>query len=215
MVDNPPALEQHHCDAGANFVRIAGLSVIAPNKLSGGTFNLYDRSAMHKTLDKIREEFFAILPPTIFFFVALHILTFIRVLIARGSHFEPLSTASIAIASLILGKAVLIADMLPPINRYPNKPLAYNVAWKTTIYLLMATFIHYLERLIDFSRQAGGLAAGNAKLLADIVWPHFWAEEIILFILILVYCTARELVRVIGKEKMQRLFFGPMPLPAF
>jgi hypothetical protein len=170
---------------------------------------------MHKILDKIKEEFFAILPPTIFFFVALHILTIIRVLIARGSHFEPLSTASIAIASLVLGKAVLIADMLPPINRYPNKPLAYNVAWKTAIYLLMATFIHYLERLIDFSRQAGGLAAGNAKLLADIVWPHFWAEEIILFLLILVYCTARELVRVIGKEKMQRLFFGPMPLPAF
>ena len=22
MADNPPALEQHHCDAGANFVRI-------------------------------------------------------------------------------------------------------------------------------------------------------------------------------------------------
>jgi hypothetical protein len=170
---------------------------------------------MHKILDKIKEEFFAILPPTIFFFVALHILTIIRVLIARGSHFEPLSTASIAIASLVLGKAVLIADMLPPINRYPNKPLAYNVAWKTAIYLLMATFIHYLERLIDFSRQAGGLAAGNAKLLADIVWPHFWAEEIILFLLILVYCTARELVRIIGKEKMQRLFFGPMPLPTF
>jgi hypothetical protein len=215
MADDPPALEQHHCDAGANFVGIAGHSVIAPNKLSGGTFNIYDRSPMHKILDKIKEEFFAILPPTIFFFVALHILTFIRVLIARGSHFEPLSTASIAIASLVLGKAVLIADMLPPINRYPNKPLAYNVAWKTTIYLLMATFIHYLERLIDFSRQAGGLAAGNAKLLADMVWPHFWAEEIILFLLILVYCTARELVRVIGKEKMLRLFFGPLPLPAF
>ena len=170
---------------------------------------------MHKILDKIEEEFFAILPPTIFFFVALHTLTFIRVLIARGSHFEPLSTASIAIASLVLGKAVLIADMLPPINRYPNKPLAYNIAWKTAIYMVMATLIHYLERLIEFSRQAGGLAAGNAKLLADIVWPHFWAEEIILFLLILVYCTARELVRVIGKEKMQRRFFGPRPLPAF
>jgi hypothetical protein len=170
---------------------------------------------MHKILDKLKEEFFAILPPTIFFFVALHIVTFIRVLIAKGSHFEPLSTVSIAIASLILGKAVLIADMLPPINRYPNKPLAYNVAWKTTIYLLMATLIHYLERLIDFSRQAGSLAAGNAKLLAEIVWPHFWAEEIILFLLILVYCTARELARVIGREKMLRLFFGPNPLPAF
>ena len=170
---------------------------------------------MHKILEKLKEEFFAILPPTIFFFIALHIVTLIRVLMARGSHFVPLSTMSIAVAALILGKAVLIADMLPPINRYPNKPLAYNIAWKTVIYLLMATLIHYVERLIDFSRQAGGLTAGNAKLFAEIVWPHFWAIQIILFMLILVYCTAHELVRVIGKEKMLRLFFGPMPLPAF
>jgi hypothetical protein len=170
---------------------------------------------MHKILEKLKEEFFAILPPTIFFFVALHIVAFIRVLMAKGSHFQPLSTVSIAVASLIIGKAVLIADMLPPINRYPNKPLAYNVAWKTAIYLLVASVIHYLERLIDFSRQAGGLAAGNAKLLAEIVWPHFWAVQIILFLLILMYCTVRELVRVIGRERMLRLFFGPMPLPAF
>ena len=170
---------------------------------------------MHKSLDKLKEEFFAILPPTIFFFLALHLVTFIRVLMTRGSHFQPLSTMSIAIASLILGKAVLIADMLPPINRYPDKPLAYNVVWKTMIYLVMASVIHYLERLIDFSRQAGGIIAGNEKLLAEIVWPHYLAVEIILFILIVVYCTARELVRVIGKERMLRLFFGPAPLPAF
>ena len=170
---------------------------------------------MHKILEKLKEEFFAVLPPTIFFFVTLHILTFIRVLMAKGSHFEPLSTMSIAIASLILGKAVLIADLLPPINRYPNKPLAYNILWKTLIYLLMASVIHYLERLIDFSRQAGGIVAGNEKLLSEIVWPHYWAIEIILFLLILAYCTIRELARVIGKEKMMRLFFGPLPLPEF
>src|SRR5215470_9599328 len=144
---------------------------------------------MHKLLAKLKEEFFAILPPTIFFFVALHLVTFIRVLITTGSHFQPLSTTSIAIASLILGKAVLIADMLPPINRYPHKPLAYNILWKTMIYLVMASIIHYAERLIDFSRQAGGLVAGNEKLLSEIVWPHYWAVEIVLFILILVYCT--------------------------
>jgi hypothetical protein len=170
---------------------------------------------MHKILKKLKEEFFAIVPPTIFFFVALHIVTFIRVLMAKGSHFEPLSTVSIAVAALILGKAVLIADILPPINRYPHKPLAYNIVWKTLIYLLIASVIHYLERLIDFSREAGGLVAGNEKLLEEIVWPHYWAVQLILFLLILVYCTARELVRVIGKEKMLRLFFGPMPLPAF
>lgn len=169
---------------------------------------------MHKILEKLKEEFFAVLPPTIFFFVMLHIVAIIRVLMANGSHFEPMSTVSIAIGSLILGKAVLIADMLPAINRFPDKPLAYNVAWKTIIYLLVASAIHYLERLIDFSRQAGGVIAGNENLFADIVWPHFWAVEILLFVLIVMYCTARELVRVIGREKALRLFFGPTPLPA-
>ncbi len=162
---------------------------------------------------KLKEEFFALLPPTIFFFVALHIVMFIRVLMLEGTGLAPSSSVSIAVASLILGKAVLIADMLPMINRFPNKPLIYNVAWKTLIYLLAATLIHYLERLIDFWRQAGGLVAGNEKLLAEIVWPHFWAIQIILFVLIVMYCTMHELVRVIGREKVLRIFFGPMPIP--
>jgi len=60
-------------------------------------------------------------------------------------------------------------------------------------------------------QRAAGAAAGNQKLCAKIVWPHFWAIQIILFVLIVMYCTMHELVRVIGKEKVRRIFFGPMP----
>src|SRR5438094_7095827 len=161
----------------------------------------------------LKKEFFELLPPTIFFFVALHIVTFVRVLMLKGTGISPLSSMSIAVAALILGKAVLVADMLPLINRFPNKPLIYNVAWKTVIYLLISAFIHYLERLIDFWRQAGSFVAGNQKLLSEIIWPHFWAIQIILFVLIAMYCTVHELVRVIGREKVLRIFFGPMPAP--
>ena len=167
---------------------------------------------MSKLSTTLKKEFFELLPPTIFFFVALHIVAFVRVLMLKGTGISPLSTMSIAVAALILGKAVLIADMLPMINRFPNKPLIYNVAWKTLIYLLAATLIHYLERLIDFWRQAGSFVAGNQKLLAEIVWPHFWAIQIILLVLIVMYCTMHELVRVIGKEKVLRIFFGPLPV---
>ena len=168
---------------------------------------------MSKILSKLKEEFLALLPPTIFFFVALHVVAFIRVLMLKGTGISPLSSVSIAVAALILGKAVLLADMLPMINRFPNKPLIYNVAWKTLIYLVVSALIHYLERLIDFWRQAGGFVAGNAKLLSEIIWPHFWAIQLILFVLILIYCTMHELVRVIGKEKVLRIFFGPLPVP--
>ena len=168
---------------------------------------------MTKLSTTLKKEFFELLPPTIFFFVALHIVAFVRVLMLKGTGISPLSTMSIAVAALILGKAVLIADMLPMINRFPNKPLIYNVAWKTLLYLLMATLIHYLERLVDFWRQTGSLVAGNEKLLAEIVWPHFWAIQIILLVLIVMYCTMHELVRVIGRQKALRIFFGPMPPP--
>ena len=47
----------------------------------------------------------------------------------------------------------------------------------------------------------------------EIIWPHFWAIQIILFVLIAMYCTVHELVRVIGREKALRIFFGPMPAP--
>src|SRR5258707_1904780 len=178
------------------------------NRQDSSQFN-----SMSKLSNKLKEEFFALLPPTIFFFVALHIVAFVRVLMLKGTGISPLSSMSVAVAALILGKAVLIADMPPMINRFPNKPLIYNVAWKTLIYLLMATLIHYLERLVDFWRQAGGLVAGNEKLLAEIVWPHFWAIQIILFVLIVMYCTMHELVRVIGREKVLPRFFGPLAIP--
>jgi hypothetical protein len=164
---------------------------------------------------KIKERVFAILPPMAFFLVSLHIIAFVRALMNKGTGIPPSSAAAITVAALVLGKAVLVADMLPVINRFPERPLIYNVAWKTTIYVLIAALVHYLEQLVDFWRQAGALIAGNEKLLAEIVWPHFWAVQIVLFVLILMYCVTRELVRVIGRDKVVRLFFGPLPLPTF
>lgn len=166
---------------------------------------------MNSVLNKLQEEFLAILPPTLYFFVALHLVVLIRILMLEGTGIKVTTSVSIALAALILGKAVLIADLLPIINRYPDRPLVYNVVWKTLLYQTVAAAVHYAERLVDFARQAGGLVAGNEKLLAEIVWPHFWAIQILLFLLILMYCTLHELVRLIGKDKAKRIFFGPLP----
>ena len=166
---------------------------------------------MDKAIAKLKEEFLAILPPTIFFFVALHVVAYVRVLMLKGTGVSPLTSMSVLVAALILGKAVLVADLLPIVNRFPEKPLIHNVAWKTTIYLLVSAVVHYLERLIDAWRQAGGFVAANEKLLAEMVWPHFFAIQIVLLVLIAMYCTIHELTRVVGAERMKRIVFGPMP----
>jgi len=166
---------------------------------------------MSRLSTKLEEEFRAVLPPTIFFFVMLHIVSFVRMLMLEGTGISVTTPLQVTIAALILGKSVLIADHLPLINRYPDKPLAYNIIWKTVIYVVVATLLHYLERLVDFSRAAGGLAAGNQKLIAEMVWPRFFAIEILLVVLILMYNTVHELVRAIGRDKALEMFFGRPP----
>ena len=165
---------------------------------------------MSKVVAKVKEEIEALIPPTLFFFVALHLVALLRVMMLKGTGIPLATSATVTLGALILGKAVLIADVLPFINRYPAKPLMYNIAWKTTIYVLIATLLHYLERLVDFWRETGSLIEGHRKLLAAIVWPHFWAIQILLLILLLMYCTTRELIRVIGKDRVRAMFFGPL-----
>ena len=163
---------------------------------------------MRKILEKTKEELLAVLPPTIYFFIALHVIALERSLLTKGTGIGPISHVKVTIAALLLGKAVLIADHLPFINRYPDKPLIYNVIWKTAIYVVIASVIHYLENLIDFWRTTGSIAAANRKLLAEIVWAHFLGIQILLVILVWSYCTMHELIRVAGRQRVLEIFFG-------
>src|SRR4249920_636947 len=124
---------------------------------------------MSKLSAKIREEIETLFWPTIFFFITLHLVALMRVLMLKGTGVAVGTSVSVTVAALVLGKAVMIADSLPFINRYPDRPLIYNVAWKTAIYVLVAMLVHYLEHLVDFWRATGSLVAGNEKLLAEIV----------------------------------------------
>ena len=166
------------------------------------------QEVMSNLAKTIKHELAELVPPTIYFFVILHIVALIRALMSKGTGIAPATTM---VAALILGKAVLLANALPFINRFPAKPLIWNVCWKTALYFVVATLIHYLEHLYDYWKVAPGFAAANENLLAAIVWPHFWAIQILLAVLIFMYCVAGELARVVGRDKLKTMFFGPLP----
>ena len=162
-------------------------------------------------LAKIKHEMLKMLPPTIFFFVMLNLVVLVRGLLTRGTGLSLSTFATVAISALILGKAVLLANMLPFINRFPEKPLIWNAAWKTVIYTVVATFIHYLEGLHEAWKDTHDWGAAHHQLLATMNWPHFWAIQILLLVLIFNYCVFAELARVIGMERLRAMFLGPMP----
>jgi len=163
---------------------------------------------MSKIIEKIGKEFREILPPTIFFFISLSLVAIVHRLMLRGTDVPVGTWVQVVVGALILGKAVLLSDLLPFVNRYPDKPLAYNIAWKTVIYSLAALLIRYMELLIDFRRKAGSLAAASEEIWARIIWTHFWAIQIVLLMIIFQYCVLHELQRVLGWPKLREMFFG-------
>jgi chromate transport protein ChrA len=170
---------------------------------------------MNKFLSRLKHEFVEIIPPTVFFFTAFQVIAFSRALMLEQYGIRVSTFVTASIAALVVAKVVLIVDLLPFVNRFPEKPLIYNVVWKTAIYIVAALLVRYVEHLIPFVRESGDLATANRRLFGELVWPHFWAVQLWLLVLFFVYCALRELVRALGRDRVRTVFFGaPKPQPA-
>jgi len=163
---------------------------------------------MTKLWHTVKHEFLEVLPPTIFFLVTFHIVLLDRALMLSEYGLHLSSMAAAAVMALLVAKVVLLADKLPFINRFPEKPLIYNVVWKTVIYVTASLFVHYLEHFSPLWWRTGSFAEGNRDLWREIVWPHFWAIQLWLLVLLFFYCALRELVRALGADKVRQMFFG-------
>jgi len=161
----------------------------------------------HGLWEGIKHEFYEVLPPTIFFLISFHIIAINRLLMLRQYGLPLSSVAGATIGALLVAKVVLIADQIGIVNRFPEKPLIYNVVWKTVIYTIASLFVHYLEHLVPVWWHMGDFGAANRHVVDEIVWPHFWAIQIWLVVLLFVYCSMRALIRAVGRERVIGMFF--------
>lgn len=162
---------------------------------------------MSKILTSAKKEFLEVLPTTIFFFFAFHVIALTNTLMLRQHGIDIANQATATIGALLVGKVILVADKLPWINRFPNKPLIYNVAWKTLIYFGCTFMVRFVEHLFPFLLDHQNLGTAIHHLLNEIVWPHFWAIQVWLLVSFLVYSAGRELVRTLGSERVVNMFF--------
>jgi hypothetical protein len=163
---------------------------------------------MNTLLNRVKHEVLELIPPAVFFFIAFQVIAFTRALMLEQYGIKVTTFVAATIGALVVAKVILIADMLPFINRYPGKPLIYNVVWKTAIYFVVSLLVRYVEHIIPFVRKQGSLIAANRQLMDEVIWPHFWAIQIWLLLLLLVYCSFRELVRALGRDRVLQMFFG-------
>lgn len=158
---------------------------------------------------KLKHELHELIPVTAFFFVAFQLLALTDALILKQYGIGASVFMAATIGALVAAKVVVITDHFALVNRFPEKPLVFNVVWKTLIYFIGWLLIRYTEHLIHFWRATGAFGEANRRIFGEIVWPHFWAVQLWMLILLLAFCAFRELVRALGKQRVIALFFHP------
>ncbi len=163
---------------------------------------------MQKILGIIKRELLEVIPPTLFFFVAFNVITITKGLMLEQYGIKFSGFVAATVGALIVAKVVLLADNIPFINKYPGKPLIYNVVWKTGVYVLVALIVRFLEFDLPLWWKYRSFSVATEHLWEEIIWPHFWAIHIWLVFLFFVYVSFRELARAIGEERFFQIFLG-------
>jgi hypothetical protein len=163
---------------------------------------------MHKILKIIKRELIEVLPPTLFFFIAFMVITISKRLMLEQYGIQFSGFVNAAVGALIVGKAILLADEIKFINKYPDKPLLYNIVWKTFLYLLVTLIVQYIEGIIPLWAKYHSVMIAIERGWDEIIWPHFWAVHIVFVFLLSLYVAFRELARTIGEKKFMHMFLG-------
>jgi hypothetical protein len=163
---------------------------------------------MPRAVARVKEEIRTILTAAVFFSTGFSLIILADRLVTRGSGIEIASFGRALIGGLIVAKVLLVVDLLPFVHAFPNKPLVHNIIWKSSMYIAGSLLFRYLEPLVKSLFSGMGLAASHFSALGEFMQPRFWAIEIWLAMLLVVFVTMRELSRVVGKEELRLMFLG-------
>jgi hypothetical protein len=150
-------------------------------------------------------EFREMLPPTVFFFVGFNLILFSKRLFLADYLIQFSGFILATTSALVVGKTVLVADMMPFLRRFDHAPLIQPILFKTVVYTFLVFVARLLEAYIHYLFASSGGFLN--ELLGTFRWDHFIAVQMWIFVLFLVYVTASELDDLVGDGELFKIFF--------
>jgi hypothetical protein len=154
------------------------------------------------------KEFKEILPPVVFFVIGFNLIELTTQLVlddylARFANYFVATTAA-----LVVGKAVLLANVLPFVRRFDTAPLIRPILFKTVIYTVVVFLVWVLEKIVEYW-FGGGTIGGLPDYVANhFSWHWHAAVQIWIFVLFLIYTSVTELDARLGHGELTRILFS-------
>jgi len=163
---------------------------------------------------KVKEEVRKILVVAVFFSTGFCLIHVCSRLFTEGSNIQLASITRATFGGLIVAKVLLLLDLLPFVNAFPGKPLVYNIAWKSWLYVAGGVVFLYIEPFLKGLFKVAGLYQSHSRAWHELMLPRTWAIVIFVAMLMIVFVTLRELSHAIGHDEFRSLFLRPRGKPA-
>jgi hypothetical protein len=163
--------------------------------------------ARSSVLAFVVKEFKEIVPPTIFFAAGFNLILLTTNLLLEKYGVQFSSFLLATTGALIVGKAVLVANALPFFRRLDTAPLIRPVLFKSAIYFAVVGAVRFLEKLIEFLVHGGALRELPDYVATHFTWGQFFAVQIWILVLFLIYTFITELNTLFGDGELARILF--------
>ncbi len=152
-------------------------------------------------------EFREMLPPALFFFVGFSVILLTKRLILAEYLIEVTGFMLAAGGALIVGKSVLVADMLPFLGRFDAAPLIRPILFKTLVYAVAVFVGRLIEEFVRYLIGGGAPGGFSHHMIEEFSWAQFAAVQIWIVVLFLIYTTASELNALFGDGELFKILF--------
>jgi hypothetical protein len=159
-------------------------------------------------VQSLKKEAKSLAPAIIYFLVCFSILHYAQMLLVPDHALHTTTYLSVVIGAILAGKVILITEHIALMNSFADKPLVYNIVWKFIIYTFFVLVLQLLEHTLHKFYATDNWIQSYDYVLDDIRHPVFWGVQILVLLVFLIFTIFHEMMRVIGRKKMIRIFFG-------
>lgn len=146
------------------------------------------------------------LPAIVFFALGFNLIVLTTQLLLDDYDVQFANFMVATMAALVVGKAVMVANVLPFLGRFDAAPLIQPILFKTVVYWVVVFLARFLERLIEYMIGGGTIGGIPEYVTAHFTWHRFAAIQIWIFVLFLIYTTAVQLNTVFGHGELFKIF---------
>jgi hypothetical protein len=155
-----------------------------------------------KALHELKEFFWIF----IYLWLCFGLFELYKSLILEEQHIHYTIYGLAVVKALVLGKVILVAKGLHLAERHKDRLLIYPTLYKSSVFFVVLILFSMLEEVLRYFLEHKTIA-GSLSQIGSGSLPAILASGLLLFVVLVPFFAFQEISRVLGENKLYRLFF--------